>query len=298
MFHTHKVYVLFALFGLSIVWSAVAQTASPKPELLLLQSVHIVGDTHDGFRKTCLIVYANGEYHRERLRQVSRDGRAQFAWEAPEVFEAKFTPSELNALKVILETPEFPSISGVVGDSRGLMSKLVFGSEGAIIPHENIEIVTVAVARSSAPQVFELADFDIARRQEPLRAFLNWMNVTEHSQARPLAASQATNCSSLIATGNASVSRAQVATGINLPTPIYAPGPQAPNGKPKPQPVAVELLINPNGSVGEASLQGHPSPDVAQNILSAVREWKFEPARLLGVPFAMTIHFRIEFRGK
>jgi len=90
-----------------------------------------------------------------------------------------------------------------------------------------------------------------------------------------------------------------VTTGVTAPKAIYAPGPEPQHGiNHKPQPVVVELLINPDGSVAEASLQGRPSPDVAQRVLDAVRKWKFQPARLLGVPIAQMLHLKIEFRGK
>ena len=294
--NTRKLSAAFVLFGLFMAWTAVAQTASPEPESWLLQSIHVAGDIREGFRKTCLIVYPNGEYHRERRRQFSTDGRAQFEWEAPEVFEARLAPADLNALRAILDTTGFSSINGAVGDSRGLRSKLVFGPQGAVSPHEDIEILTVAVPRSGAPQIFEIAEIDVARREEPLRAFLNWIKATEHSPALHFPASDANNCSSLIATGNAPVGGATVAPGISFPKAIYAPAPQLPHETPKPQPVAVELLINPDGSLDQVSLQGHPSADVAQSVLDVVKKWKFQPARLLGVPIAMTLRLRIEFR--
>lgn len=131
MLHVHKLSLAFVIFG----WTALAQTASQKPESwLALQSVHVVGDASGGFRKSCVIVYSNGEYHRERRWQDITNGRAQFEWESPEVFEAKLTPTDLTALQAILEAPEFSSINGVVGDSRSLLSKLVFGPQGAVIP--------------------------------------------------------------------------------------------------------------------------------------------------------------------
>lgn len=297
MLHTGKLSVAFILFALSIAWTAVAQTASPKPGAWVVQSVHVVGDIRDGFRKACLVVYPNGEYHRERRRQVYSDGRAQFEWEAPEVSEAKLTVDDLNALKAIIETPKFSSVNGVVGDSGSLMGKLLFGPQGAVKPYENIEIVTVAVARSNAPQVFELADIGIARKLESVKAFLDWVKGTERNQGQRLAASQASNCSSRIA-ANSSVGGAPMATGLTHPKPIYAPEPQLPHDKSNQQPVAVELLINPDGSVGEVSLQSRPSPDVAKNVLEAVRKWRFQPAMLLGVPIGSKIQAKVEFRNK
>lgn len=297
MLHIRKLSVAFVLFGLSNAWTAVAQTASQKPGPWLLQSVHVVGDIREGFRKTCLIVYPNGEYHRELRQQVHSDGRAQFEWEAPKVFEAKLTVDDLNALRAILETPEFSSVNSVVGDSGTLVHKLLFGPQGAVRPHENIEIVTIAVARSNAPQVFELAHIAIARKLESVKAFLDWVKSTERSQGQRLAASQATNCSPQIAPSS-SVDGAPMATGVTYPKPIHAPEAQIPHDKSKNPPVAVELVINPDGSVGQVSLQSSPSPDVAQSVLEAVRKWKFQPATLLGVPIANKIQARVEFRDK
>ena len=273
--------------------SAIVQTASPRSQLWLLQSVHVVGDTQVGFRKTCLVVSPNGEYHREERQQVSTGGRAQFEWETPEVFEAKLTQADLDTLRAILETPEFSSMNGVVGDSGSLRHKLVFGPQGAVRPHADIEIVTIAVARSNAPQLFELADIRAAQQQEPVREFLEWVKGTERRQAQRSLASQATNCSSQIATGSSSAGGEPMATGMSFPKAIYAPEPQLPHDTPKPQPVGVELLINPDGSVAKVSLESRPSPDVAQSVLDTVKKWKFQPARLLGVPIAETMHFRV-----
>jgi len=280
---------------LSVAWTANAQTASPKTESWMFQSEHVVGDIRDGFRKTCLIIYPNGDYHRERRRQVSREGRAYFEWEAPEVVETTLPPTGLNALRAVLETPGFSSIDGAVGDNN-LNFKLAFWPQGAVTPEEDIEILTVAVPRPNKPQVFEIADIDVAMRQEPLRALLDWIKGTERSQAQRLPASDANNCSSLTAAGNAPVGGARLSSGLDHPKAIYAPAPQAPHDTTRPQPVAVLLFINPDGRVAKASLQGHPSPDVGESVLNAVRKWKFQLGRLLGVPVAMTLHMRIEFR--
>ena len=292
--HTTRLSVASALFGLSMAVTLVAQTALPKPELWLLQSVRLAGDQVEGFTKTCVIVYSNGEYHRERRQQVSSDGHAQFDWEEPEVSQAKLSQGDLTGLLAILDNPEFSTINGAIGDSRSLSSKLAFNMQGAVVPHESVEIVTVAVARPRVPQVFEVADIDVAKRQEPLRALLNWLKDKERGPARHLAASQTNNCSS----NDASIGTTRMATGATPPKPIYVPNPQAPHNSPKPQPVIVKLLINPDGSVAEASLQDHPNPDIEQSVLDAVGKWQFEPARLLGVPIAKTIQLRIEFEKK
>jgi len=283
--------VASALFGLSISVPLVGQTALPKPESWLPQSIHLSGDQVKGFTKTCVIVYSNGDYHRERHQQVSSNGHAQFGWEDPKVFEAKISQGDLNGLLAILENPEFSIINGAIGDTRYFSYKLAFDMQGAVMPHEALEIVTVAVARAGPPQVFEVADIDIAKRQEPLRALLNWLKGIERSPAQRLAAAQASNCSS----NNSMTGKTRMETGSTPPKPIYAPNPQTPHDSPKPQPVIVKLLINPDGSVGEASLQHRTNPEIEQSALDAVRKWRFEPARLLGVPIAKTIQLKIEF---
>jgi hypothetical protein len=273
--------------------SATAQTASPGSQLWLLQSVHVIGDLQEGFRKTCVSVSPNGDYHREERKQVPTGGRRELEWAPPMVFEAKLAQAHLDALRAILATPELYSMNGVVGDSGSLRDKLVFDLEGAVRPHKDIEIVTIAVARSKEQQLFELADIHVGRQQEPVSELLDWVKGTERLQQKRLLASQATNCSSQIATANSSVGGAPMATGMSFPKAIFAPEPQLPHGTPKPQPVAVEVLINPDGSVAKASLESRPSPDVAQSVLDSVQKWKFQPARLLGVPIADRVHLRV-----
>lgn len=272
--------------------SAMAQTASPGSQLWLLQSIHVVGDHREGFRKTCVSVSSNGDYYREERKQVPV-ARRVLEWAPPKVFEARLTQAHLDALRATLVTPELYSMNGVVGDSGSLSHKLVSDSEGAVWPHEDIDIFTIAVARSKEPQLFELADIDVARQQQPVSELLDWIKGTERLQLKRLSASQATNCSSQITTAGSSVGEAPMATGMSFPKAIFAPEPELPHGTPKPQSVEVKVLINPDGSVAKASLESQLSPDVAQIVLDSVQKWKFQPARLLGVPIADTVHLRV-----
>jgi hypothetical protein len=156
MSHLYRLCAFSVVLGLPVAWTAVAQTGSPKPEPWLLQNLHVTGHTVEGFGKTCLVVYQNGDYHREQRRQYSESGRVQFEWQAPEVFEGKLTGDDLNALEGILQAPEFLSINGAVGGSRDLWSELAFDPQGVVIPHENIEFMTVAVARSMLRRCLKL----------------------------------------------------------------------------------------------------------------------------------------------
>jgi hypothetical protein len=161
--------------------SATAQTASPGSQLWLLQSVHVIGDLQEGFRKTCVSVSPNGDYHREERKQVPTGGRRELEWAPPMVFEAKLAQAHLDALRAILATPELYSMNGVVGDSGSLRDKLVFDLEGAVRPQKDIEIVTIAVARSKEQQLFELADIHVARQQEPVSELLDWVKARSAS---------------------------------------------------------------------------------------------------------------------
>ena len=272
--------------------SATAQTASPGSQLWLLQSMHVVGDHREGFSRTCVSVSANGDYYREERKQVPMDRRV-LEWAPPKVFEAKLTQAHLDALRAILATPELYLMNGVVGDSGSLSHKLVSDSEGAVRPFQDIDVFTIAVARSKEPQLFELADVDVARQQQPVSELLDWIKGTERLQLKRLLASQATNCSSQIVTASSSVGAAPMATGMSSPKAIFTPEPELPHGTPKPPPVEVKVLINPDGSVAKASLISQPGPDVAQIVLDSVQKWKFQPARLLGVPIADTVHLRV-----
>src|SRR5262249_23271582 len=161
---------------------------------------------------------ANGDYHREERKQVpiTAGGRVKLEWAPPDVFEAKMAQAQLDALRAILATPELNSIKGVVGDSGSLTRKLVVDGEGAVRPHAEVEIVTIGVERSHEPQVFELADIDVARQQEPVSELLDWVKGTEQLEKKRTLASQATDCSPQIATAGSSVGEVLMATGMSF----------------------------------------------------------------------------------
>ena len=279
--------------------SATERKAWPESSSWLLQSAHFVGEVQEGFRKTCVTVSSNGDYHREERKQVPTGSRTQLEWAPPRVFEAKLTQADLDALRAILATPELHSMNGVIGDGGSLRDKLFFDGEGAVSPQSDIEIVSVVVARSNEPQRFEFADIRVARQQEPVSQLLDWLKGTDRLQQARLLPSQATNCSTEMALGSSSVAGEPMATGMTFPKAIFAPAPQLPHGTPKPRPVSVEILINPDGSVARASLESRPGPEVAQIVLNTVQKWRFQPAKLLGVPVADKAYLKVvEFQER
>lgn len=280
--------------GLVIASASLAQTVAPTAESPLIQTAHIVGDPNDGFSVSCVIVYSDGRYHRERRKQISESGHAQDRWESPKVFESHLETAEIDRLRAIVETPGFRSVKGTVGNTRNVTSMLLF-SPLSVVPHESIEIRTISVAHPTDPQVFEVTETHLAERQEPLRELLHWIKDTESHQAAQLPASAANSCSSLSAANNPSSTSVEMATGLLLPREISAVTPEFPPNTPKPRSIVVEFVVNPDGSVGPAVVKNDVSPDVALPVVEAVRKWRFHPARLLGVPVAFKLETEIKF---
>ena len=295
-------------FGLAVAGGAGAQPEPPGPGSWMLQSLYLTGDWVDGFSRTCLVVYRNGDFHREQRRQYSSGGRAQFEWQAPEVFEGKLTEDNLQALEMVLKDPGLAALRGVVGRPRDPLSAVVFNNRGWVIPQDNIEILTAAVARSSAPQVFEVSDFEVARKQAELGALLNWIKDVEHNPAQRFLPAQANDCSSLVAQDVYLSRKISTPMGVTFPKRILVSTPQAPHQTStqgpqtheasKPERLEFEVLVNPDGSVGEITPHGHLDAQTAQSIRMTISKWKFEPARLLGIPIAMTLHVRIDLDRK
>lgn len=284
------------LFSLVTAGSAGAQPDAPRAGSWLFQSLYLSGDPDAGFNKTCLIVYQNGDYHREQRHQYSANGHAEFDWHAPEVFEGKLTNDSLHTLATVLNDPNVIATNGAVGGAVDLWSHVVVNRQGEVMPHDNIEMMTVAISRRGAPQVFELTDFDTARKQSGLRAFLDWVKVVEHDHTQASATSQANNCSPGISQTPGPRREPAGLAGMTFPKAIYTPSAPVPANSPRPKSVAVELLINPDGSVAQVTPQGHPDAQITQTIRDTLSKWKFEPARLLGIPIAKTITLTFNFK--
>jgi hypothetical protein len=280
-----------------LVFSAalLAQAGGSAFESQLLQTAHIRGDPYEGFVKACLIVYPNGRFHRERRKQVSESGHAQDRWESPEVFEAQFDPSEIERLQAMIQTPGMMSISGTIGDVQDLVSKVAFAPNG-VVPHGDIEILTILIARRDHPQIFEVANMGFAQRQDALNTLIEWIKGAEHHEATRLPAAAANNCIGLSAmTIGLLPNAAELDTGLFYPTPIRTPNPPRPPNTPARHSMKVEFVVNADGIVSQALLKDRATPDVAQSILDTVRSWQFHPARLLGVPVAARLQVEIAF---
>jgi hypothetical protein len=126
--------------------------SGPQP---LLQIQHLLGDQYVGFQRSCLLLYADGHYHRELRRQEAIDQRPSGGWSEVQVFEDSVSAGELQKLRDTLGTEGFRKIHGTVGDSATVRERLVFTPRG-VIPHDMINIVEASVAHADGPQTFEI----------------------------------------------------------------------------------------------------------------------------------------------
>ena len=61
--------------------------------------------------------------------------------------------------------------------------------------------------------------------------------------------------------------------------------------------VVIQAIVNPDGSVGGASVVRHSDPEFDESALAAVREWKYDPAVLRGTPVRVYLIITINFRA-
>lgn len=89
----------------------------------------------------------------------------------------------------------------------------------------------------------------------------------------------------------------QVNLRLTMSTPrgIEMPEPPLPEGAPAGQPVLLQVLVDPEGKMREATYVGGPS-SLAKAAIEAVAGWKSEPARVNGAPMAAGALVEVRFK--
>jgi hypothetical protein len=240
----------------------------------LVEVVHLIGDQRDGFRQSCLLIYADGRYHRETRQQEQRSGRPTFRWYAPKVFESVIGADDLRRLREIVESENFRAISGTVGDPAYFMSRLVIGPDG-VKPHDAIDIFEASLSHSDSSQVFAVVRGTASRELENrLGPFVAWVGEVEKRKEGRLDKDAAGGCAMSLSPGAAS--SWQLTTNL-VPKPIYSPEPEYPiNGAntKRTEAVLVHVVVNVDGSVGSASVKHGIDPVLDGKALDAVTKWK------------------------
>ena len=260
----------------------------------LVQIEHLAGDPFVGFTQSCVLMYSDGKYHRETRRQVSIEGHPKPDWLLPEVFENTISAGDLQQLREIVESDDFRTIIGTLGDGSVLRSNLLFWPAGGVTPHADIDFFEASVARSNGPQVFEVLGPISGSPANSLRPFRRWVAAVEKRKEGRVDDGMADSCSARTAFPNGSPSWGP-ATSLR-PRPFYSPSPKCPveetghSGK-----VTIQALINPDGSVGRVSVRHSLNPALDQCALDAVKHWKFVPARLNLIPVPAAIDVEVNF---
>ena len=60
--------------------------------------------------------------------------------------------------------------------------------------------------------------------------------------------------------------------------------------------VVIQAIVNTDGSVGPAAVVRHSDPGFDEEALTAVRQWRYEPATLHGKPIRVYLPIFVNFR--
>jgi TonB family protein len=281
---------IFALSSAPVAQAQSATSASP-----LFQAIHLTGDKYLGFKKSCLLMYADGQYHRETTRQEARGGRAFGDWQPTQVFEGTIPIPELQKVKEIVDSKDFRAVGGTLGSS-GLPLSLDYGPAG-VTPRGDMDFLEVSVAHPTGPHVFSVLWSTALRHSEsPVKSFATWIDEVEKRKEGRLSAA-ANNCSTSPKTGTSSGLTKNDST-ILIPRAISTPDPDYPPTERKAKHagnVVVQVLVNVDGSVGQVSVKHGMNPKLDQSALDAIKKWKFAPARLVGVPIPALVDVEVGF---
>ena len=275
-----------------------AQQANPITlPSALVEVAHVEGDRYTGFRKSCLIVFSDGRYHREHDVQDWPGGRGQPRWERSTVFEGGLSVDETKLLLAEIDEPGFSSISGVLGKTPNVMSAIgVWMGGPEIIPTQNVDILTASIAHRGSAQVFQVGPG--AERQVPsLSKFLEWFKKMEKRPATRFSPWQANECASLSVEDPDRSAQRPASRGIQFPVLRTAKADLVPATSHVGN-VALEFIINPDGGVGAISLKATTNSDFEKLAVDAAKRWKFYPGRLLNVPIAFPMQAEITFSDK
>src|SRR5581483_798979 len=278
----------------AVGWAQQATNSTVRMRPALVQIVHLSGDEYTGFVESCLLIHEDGRFHRELRKQESIDDRPNGKWKPVEVFEGKLSSIDFQNLHGLIESPDFQAISGTIGDPD-LSGRLVFGLP-SVIPHDIIDIVAASLIRVNSSQAFEVF-MPTAHLQGPLESFVRWADSWDKEKRVATVGVQANNCASSSANNGARQWIPQTNLFPTLVTRTVTSSSNDPklqvNGK-----VKIRLIVNVDGSVAPLSVIRGINPFMDQEALDTVKNWKFEPARLLGLPIASRADVEIKFHKR
>jgi TonB family protein len=123
------------------------------------------------------------------------------------------------------------------------------------------------------------------------------VDTREKQKMTPMAGAEANNCA-ISPSGGYGHSWIPQTSGPKLisqttPNPSSNDQKLRANGK-----VHIRAMINVDGSVAPLSVIHGINPVIDQEALETVRNWKFEPARLVGLPVATRMEVEVKFQSR
>ncbi len=264
----------------------------------LVQVIELTGDKVEGFRRSCLLVRSDGEYHSEIMKQEHPANHAHPDWQAPEIFESSVSEGDLQKLKEIVESESFREINGTLGGLVNLRSRIAFAPPDGVVPLDFVEVLEVSVAHSAGPQHFEILDMaNAGQATNSIKLFKRWIAEVQKRKDGRLQEARVTTCAI-----SAPTSETVGLTATHLvPKPLYTPDPDYPAEEKNAKhtgTVTVNVLVNSDGSVQSASVRHGINPVLDRCASDALKKWKFAPALLAGVAVPMSIDLDVRFPSR
>jgi TonB family protein len=299
--------VFFVCLGIALVALAVAlgtgfaQTPGSSGKgtpSILVHVEELAGEQYSGFTQSCLLVYADGRYHREIRHQEHADGRAWGDWLLPQAFEGVLRADDLERLREIVESDSFRVIAATVGDPATLRDSIVFNLRG-VTPEHDLDILAASVSHPTGSQGFEvLRSTPGLRMENSFKLFVRWIDEVEKRKEGQLDKAAANRCATSSSPRGSSL--AEPTTPLT-PRPIYTPPPDSSINQGNANysgTVVVQAVVNGDGSVGPVSVKHGIDPELDQAALASVRKWRFSPARLHGMAIPALTDIEVHFFSK
>lgn len=279
----------------SLALLGIAQTPPSPPVQPLFQIVEISGDQYAGLTRSCLMVYSDGRFHHEERRQRAF-GRSSEFWDPAEVFEGALAAEDLRNIRMLIESADFESVRGSIGTPPDLRSRLSLTPAGGVVPIASVEIFEASVSHPDGPQLFESFGTGSLKSKDSVKLFASKVREIEKERDGRVEKPAPNDCSDTRNGTGPAIRSAEGNVSTRLaPKPIFTPSPNPSGPIGKSAKAMIDLIVEPDGSVGRATVNHGVGPILDQVALEAVKKWKFEPAFVAGIPIPMLVTIQIDF---
>lgn len=265
--------------------------SSRKP---LLQVVRVTAN-QNFLTQSCVIVYTDGFYHRERRRPSQRPNAHGFE---VSVYEGSLSAGELGGLVDVTRSENFRALRGTMGDVSDVWWMLGAGTGpfGGLKPRGEVEVTEASVAHPDGPQVFQLLNAS-AEHKVP-SAFWDWFKALQKRKDKTSDAS-ANSCAAEFgaASGRQMLGSSREPITRFVPQLVSAPMSRGAADKTadKVRNVQLKVDVNADGTVSDATVTHGVDPGLNAAALEAVKRWRFAPGRLFDIHLPSTVSVQVPF---